>query len=233
MSGTVQGSIVNFTINDVQDGDTLVYNQSASRWENGTASSNFNPTITDPQNNDYLVYDLSLTEWVNTPLNVVHDSTLQGDGTASSQLGLIPQLSIGSGSWGAVTVDTVGIVVAIPGPVHFMGLNTTIGTTDATTTTIMTIPIVTNNVAIIEYQVAAAISPVASSSACFQNYVQVQNDVGTVTKNDGTQIKLPSGTSWTVTTSVSSTNLLINVTGAASTDITWNCIARWINNQGS
>lgn len=62
-------ALTDVTLTSVQNGQTLVYNTSTSKWVNSTPSSNLDSltdvTISSPQNNQTLVYNSSTGAWQN------------------------------------------------------------------------------------------------------------------------------------------------------------------------
>lgn len=99
-------------------------------------------------------------------------------------------------------------------------------TTDATVTTIATVPIATNKAVLITVNVSArrtgGVSGTAGDSAAYSLGVLAKNIGGTVTVV-GTLYSFKSAdqAAWTVTAPVSTTNVLIRIAGAAGNNIDW------------
>ncbi len=102
----------------------------------------------------------------------------------------------------------------------------TVSTTNATPTTIMTIPIQTGSVYFVQFSTDGN-SGSGSAACAFQQVVLIRNPSGTAVIADGgtqnifTPMQDSSLGTTSVTASVSGTNLIIQVTGVASTNINW------------
>jgi hypothetical protein len=67
--GQVSAGSFNPNITNLQDGDTLSYDQSTHQWINVRPPvTGFNPTITNPQDGDVIVYDSATGKWMNLVL---------------------------------------------------------------------------------------------------------------------------------------------------------------------
>lgn len=100
---------------------------------------------------------------------------------------------------------------------------TIVSTTDATVTTIDTVPISTNQVLMIKAKVVAKKDDFAMKGGA-EVVGAYANNAGTVTRqgfvgNIFAQIEA----TWTVTLVISGTNVLVRVKGAAGTNISWKC----------
>lgn len=78
--------------------------------------------VTNPQPNDCLTWDVNTSEWINQALSafidIVHDSSLQGEGNNSSPLGLTVQNGTPAGTYTnqQLTVDNRGVITGlVPG----------------------------------------------------------------------------------------------------------------------
>ena len=98
-----------------------------------------------------------------------------------------------------------------------------VSTTDATVTTIDTVPVPTNQVLMIKAKVVAKKDDFAMKGGA-EVVGAYANNAGTVTRqgfvgNIFAQIEA----TWTVTLVISGTNVLVRVKGAAGTNISWKC----------
>jgi len=106
-------------------------------------------------------------------------------------------------------------------------LEATVATTDATVTTIDTINTISNTSLFLEAYVSArrtgGTGGTPNDCATYIRRVKVKNDAGTVTLGtvqDG--FTSEDQTAWDVTWAVSGTNVILQVTGAANNNVTWN-----------
>jgi hypothetical protein len=108
----------------------------------------------------------------------------------------------------------------------------TVSTTDATVTTILTIPITTNSQTTFQVTVAArrtgGSSGAAADGASYIRGVSVKDNAGTPTiiGSSAMMTDQESQAGWDVTFDISTTNLRIRVTGAANNNIDWKATAR-------
>ncbi|TAK04201.1 hypothetical protein EPO34_03585 [Patescibacteria group bacterium] len=105
-------------------------------------------------------------------------------------------------------------------------------TTDATATTILTLATITDSVKMIEIKVAArrtgGTGGTAGDGAGYARVATFKNIAGTVSQIGSTQDNATheSQAVWDVSFSISGTNVLVQVTGAADNNITWHATAR-------
>lgn len=107
-----------------------------------------------------------------------------------------------------------------------------IATTDATVTTIQTIAIPASTAVGIEVIITArrtgGSAGAAGDSAYYQRYACYRNEAGTVAivGAAATPVTMESQAGWDVTFSISTTNVLVRVTGAANNTVTWHAHIR-------
>ena len=112
---------------------------------------------------------------------------------------------------------------AIKGSGILGGAVTIVSTTGATTTTIDTIPIITNSGLLIQAKVVGIKDDHAMKGG-FKLIGMFANDSGTVTRQGFVgNVFAQTEAGWIVTMVVSGTNVLIRVKGAAATNISWKC----------
>jgi hypothetical protein len=108
-------------------------------------------------------------------------------------------------------------------------------TTGATTTTIASIAIPATCVFRVEFEVEAYSSSAGNPAATWRCSMSYKSVSGTITPlkaallvsdSDGTNSNAPP-TGWTPSVTISGSNLLIQVTGAAATNIDWGTLAQW------
>lgn len=103
----------------------------------------------------------------------------------------------------------------------------TVSTTDATDTTINTVAIPTDSVVTIECRAESIRTAGAGSAADRASYIisiSAKNDSGTVTiGTPSTQLKTRDVITWDLTFLVSGTDVLVQVRGAAATDVDHQC----------
>lgn len=101
----------------------------------------------------------------------------------------------------------------------------TVSTTDATATTIQTIATTSNQVQLVKIKVlgyrTGGSAGTAGDSATFEHTLRIKNVAGTVTVVDNQTDYSSQDQTWTVTFTVSSTNVLVQVTGAVNNNIDW------------
>ena len=108
----------------------------------------------------------------------------------------------------------------------------TVSTTDATVTTILTIPITTNSQTTLQVTVAArrtgGSGGAAADGASYIRGVSVKDNAGTPTiiGSSAMMTDQESQAAWDVTFDISTTNLRVRVTGAANNNIDWSATAR-------
>jgi hypothetical protein len=103
----------------------------------------------------------------------------------------------------------------------------TVNTTDATVTTVQTIATASNKSYMIEARVTArrtgGAGGAAGDSAAYIVRTMVKNVAGTLTLSGlATDFSSEDQAAWDATLTVSGTNILVRVTGAANNNITWN-----------
>ena len=103
------------------------------------------------------------------------------------------------------------------------GAVTTKSTTNATVTTIDTVPVSVNKGLLIKAKVIG-IKDDFTEKGGFEVQAAYANNAGTVTLQGITNIFKQAQAGWAVTFVISGTNVLIRVTGAAATNISWKCI---------
>lgn len=119
----------------------------------------------------------------------------------------------------AATQEQVGSVTAF---------NATKKTTDATATTILTIPLATANTAgLVKVSVVAKNHTDAQKAAGYQRSGAFRNDSGTVVQVGSTAsiATFEDTVAWDVTFAISGTNILVQVTGEALKTIQWSASA--------
>ena len=104
-------------------------------------------------------------------------------------------------------------------------IKTTLSTTDATVTTIDTVPIPTDQIVILTAKVVSKKDDL-TLTGYYDIICGYTNNSGTVTINGGGVVnyqdrQTPAG--WNVTFVISGTNVLIRVKGAAATNVDWKC----------
>lgn len=105
-------------------------------------------------------------------------------------------------------------------------------TTDATATTILTLATITDSVKMIEVKVAArrtgGTGGTAGDGAGYARVATFKNIAGTVSQIGSTQDNATheNQAGWDISFSISGTNVLVQVTGAADNNITWHATAR-------
>ena len=98
-----------------------------------------------------------------------------------------------------------------------------VSTTDATITTIDTVPIPTNEVLMIKAKVVAKKDDFAMKGGAELIGVYA-NNAGTVTlQGFVNNVHMQIQATWTITLVISGTNVLVRVKGAAATNISWKC----------
>ncbi|ARA72239.1 putative autotransporter protein [Kaumoebavirus] len=108
-------------------------------------------------------------------------------------------------------------------------------TTDATTTTIYTVPISTSTTVMLRADITArrtgGAAATGSNGAAYEIVGAYENTSGTVSLIGGFSPSITSFVNatdgWTATFTISSTNVLVRVTGKASTNISWH-LAMWV-----
>jgi hypothetical protein len=110
-----------------------------------------------------------------------------------------------------------------------------VATTGATPTTIATIAIPSTCIFRVEFEVEAYSSSAGNPAATWKCSMSYKSVSGTITglksallvsDSDGTNSNAPPS-GWAPTVTISGANLLIQVTGAASTNINWSALAQW------
>ncbi len=132
-----------------------------------------------------------------------------------------------------ITVDARGRVTSAAN-VPIAGASTlsgTVATTDATVTTIITVPIATNTTAMLNLRIVGRRTGGASGTvgdgAGYVLSGAVKNIAGTVTIIGQTiTFTAEDQAGWTVDLSVSTTNILVRVTGAVANNINWSAIGQ-------
>jgi hypothetical protein len=101
----------------------------------------------------------------------------------------------------------------------------TVATTDATVTTIQTIATSSNQVQLVKIKVlgyrTGGSAGSAGDSATFEHTLRIKNVAGTVTIQDNQSDYTSQDQTWAVSFTVSSTNVLVQVTGAVNNNIDW------------
>ena len=167
-------------------------------WVTSTSSLSglTDTTITSASTNQVLKY--SGSAWINSNDMTYNDMVVSGDFKASGTLNLTSSSTITFGNYRFITFTET--------------------TTDATVTTVVTFPTSTDVRYLIEINASAV---EGTNTIGLRHITYFHNDAGTVSKI-GTADQLKFGSSsWTIDTSVSTTNILIRVTGEASTTINW------------
>lgn len=129
---------------------------------------------------------------------------------------------------GRITVDDRGRVTAASS-VAIAGANTlsgTVATTDATPTTLATVPVATNTTAVITATVVArrtgGVSGTTGDGAGYSLWIVAKNIAGTVTIiAQGKTFSGEDQPAWDAGGVASSTNIVVQVTGAAANNISW------------
>lgn len=151
---------------------------------------------------------------------------------AASVTGILPFANGGTGSSAytsgnsiiATNAGNTALVDTGLNPVDITFIKASITTTDATQTTILTIPTVSDKAYVIKATFLARQTTTPFATASFNLSATVNNVAGTVTLVGGANDLqyVPVTTVWTAAINVSGTNIILQVVGQAATTVNWN-----------
>lgn len=131
---------------------------------------------------------------------------------------------------GNVRVSGSGATLRLLADSDFIVSQATVATTDATVTTLATVATTTDTVMILEARISGrrtgGSAGTAGDSSTYIRTARIKNVAGTVTiQNLQSDYTSEDQAGWNGTITVSGTNALVRVTGAANNNITWNVTA--------
>lgn len=201
------------------DGEVLVWDAGTSRWVPSSAS----PTTT---RGDLIVRGASADQ----RLALGASSTLLVSDGTDAVWGSLDDVLAGSdgdvvvrraGSWSSDRLDAAaGDIDGLPW--HASVGPKTVQTTDATTTTAVTIATTTDKGHALDLVVSATKSD-RSAQVVWKILATITNAAGACTVRDVAITASDPGTAWTATVGVSGTNVRVRVTGAGGTTVDWCC----------
>jgi len=204
------------------DGEVLVWDAGTSRWVPGSAGS-ASPTTT---RGDLIVRGASADQ----RLALGASSTLLVSDGTDAVWGSLDDVLAGSdgdvvvrraGSWSSDRLDAAaGDIDGLPW--HASVGPATVQTTDATTTTAVTIATTTDKGHALDLVVSATKSD-RSTQVAWKILATITNAAGVCAVRDALITASDPGTAWTATVDVSGTNVRVRVTGAGGTTVDWCC----------
>lgn len=105
-------------------------------------------------------------------------------------------------------------------------------TSNATVTTYATVPVISGNSIGLNCRILAKQVSPGTQAAMFTVNSLAVNNAGTVTISLTSVTPFPAGTTWAATVAVSGTNLLVQVAGAAATNIKWGGYVSYLTQAG-
>ena len=200
----------------------LVWDAGTSRWVPGSAGS-ASPTTT---RGDLIVRGASADQ----RLALGASSTLLVSDGTDAVWGSLDDVLAGSdgdvvvrraGSWSSDRLDAAaGDIDGLPW--HASVGPATVQTTDATTTTAVTIATTTDKGHALDLVVSATKSD-RSTQVAWKILATITNAAGVCAVRDALITASDPGTAWTATVDVSGTNVRVRVTGAGGTTVDWCC----------
>lgn len=148
---------------------------------------------------------------------------------SQNNLSNIPSTAIHDGS---VSNDEFGYLNGLTGPIQqqFNQLRTesTVTTNDANVTTIVSIPTQNDTTYKLKVEVVARRTS-GAQSAGFEINAVYRNNGGVLTLLPRDRLSIEDNFEWNTDVSVSGTNMIVQVTGVASTTINWKCVYTYIS----